>query len=225
MKELERSWEHPKELIPWDKNPRINDKAVAAVADSIEKFGFTSPIIIDQNNVICCGHTRHKAAMMLNLKQVPTLRIQMTEAEFVQLNLSDNKTAEIAKWDNNLLKASMELLDDLQSIEIPGFDDKELDKIFGFDTTQKSSTKDAAEFGDAGKVELDEMPAPGDEDMARTKTMKFEFTSSQAKRINSKLKAIKKEHNLESLAEALIKALDSFKGTGKIIKNGKVKEL
>lgn len=59
------------EIIPYENNPRKNDKAVPGVAKSIQEFGFKVPIIIDKNNVVVCGHTRLKAAKKLGLRTVP----------------------------------------------------------------------------------------------------------------------------------------------------------
>ena len=58
------------ELIPYENNPRINDKAVEYVKNSIAEFGFKVPIVIDKNNVIVCGHTRWKASKELGLKEI-----------------------------------------------------------------------------------------------------------------------------------------------------------
>ena len=55
------------DLIPYEKNPRRNDKAVKYVAKSIEVFGFKVPLVIDKNNVVICGHTRLKAAKKLGI--------------------------------------------------------------------------------------------------------------------------------------------------------------
>ena len=59
------------DVIPYDRNPRHNDRAVDAVARSIEEFGFRQPIVITKNHVIIVGHTRWKAARKLGLKTVP----------------------------------------------------------------------------------------------------------------------------------------------------------
>ena len=61
------------EIIPYNKNPRKNDKAVDIVAKSIKEFGFKVPIILDKNNVIIAGHTRLKAAIKLGLQEIPVL--------------------------------------------------------------------------------------------------------------------------------------------------------
>ena len=64
----------PSALKPYENNPRKNDEAVAAVAESIRQFGFKVPIVVDKNNVIIAGHTRWKAAGMLALETVPVIR-------------------------------------------------------------------------------------------------------------------------------------------------------
>lgn len=62
-----------KEIHPYEHNPRKNDQAVDAVAESISAFGFKVPIIIDKNGTIVAGHTRYKAARKLKLKEVPCI--------------------------------------------------------------------------------------------------------------------------------------------------------
>ena len=59
------------DITPYDKNARVNDKAVDAVAKSIEEYGFKNPILIDKDGVIICGHTRLKGAKKLGYKEVP----------------------------------------------------------------------------------------------------------------------------------------------------------
>lgn len=98
------------DVIPYDKNPRKNDKAVDKVANSIRAFGFQSPIIIDEHNVIICGHTRFKAAKKLGLKKVPCIvATGLTDAEIRAYRIADNKVGELAEWDNELLASELEL--------------------------------------------------------------------------------------------------------------------
>ena len=59
------------EIKPYERNPRDNDAAVDAVVESIERFGFRQPIVVDNDGVIVCGHTRWKAATKLGLEKVP----------------------------------------------------------------------------------------------------------------------------------------------------------
>lgn len=62
------------DLVPYEHNPRINDKAVGKLANSIKEFGFINPIVIDKDNVIIAGHTRLKAAKKLQLDEVLCIR-------------------------------------------------------------------------------------------------------------------------------------------------------
>ena len=100
-----------KDLIPYKNNPRkIGKEAVDAVAASISEFGFRSPIVIDQNNVVINGHTRLKAAKKLGYKNVPCIRVDdLTEEQIKKFRLIDNKSAEFSDWDPDLL--ADELLD------------------------------------------------------------------------------------------------------------------
>lgn len=93
------------EIKPYENNPRINDNAVEAVANSIKEFGFKNPIILDKNNVIIAGHTRYKASLQLGLKEVPCIHANdLTEEQVKALRIADNKTAEKANWDMSKLK-------------------------------------------------------------------------------------------------------------------------
>lgn len=96
------------DLIPYERNPRVNDNAVDKVANSIREFGFKSPIIIDEHNVIICGHTRLKAAKKLGLKEVPVIVARdLTDEQIKAYRLVDNKVSELAEWDADLLETEM----------------------------------------------------------------------------------------------------------------------
>ena len=100
------------EIIPYENNPRKNDDAVEAVANSIKNFGFKSPIVVDANKVIVNGHTRLKASKLLGLTMVPVIiASDLTEEQCRALRLADNKTAEIASWDKKLLMQELESID------------------------------------------------------------------------------------------------------------------
>lgn len=92
------------EIRPYEKNPRRNDDAVDAVAASIKEFGFQQPIVVDKDGVIIAGHTRYKAAKKLGLKTVPVVVADgLTDEQVKAYRLADNKTGELAEWEENLL--------------------------------------------------------------------------------------------------------------------------
>lgn len=119
-------------LIPYINNPRKNDAAVDKVAASIKEFGFKVPIIIDNENVIVAGHTRMLAAKKLGLESVPcVIADDLSPAQIKAYRIADNKTAEFAEWDDELLKIELEALDGLDfDLDLTGFDKSEIDKLF-----------------------------------------------------------------------------------------------
>ena len=123
------------EIIPYENNPRKNDDAVEAVANSIKNFGFKSPIVVDANKVIVNGHTRLKASKLLGLTMVPVIiASDLTEEQCRALRLADNKTAEIASWDKKLL------IQELESIDWEGLEMDMTD--FGFDNIFNSKPQE-----------------------------------------------------------------------------------
>lgn len=104
------------DITPYEKNPRKNDDAVKYVAESIRQFGFKVPIVIDKDGIIVAGHTRHKAAQKLKLKEVPCIVADdLTEEQIRAYRLADNKVSEAAEWDFELLADE---LDNILEIDI-----------------------------------------------------------------------------------------------------------
>lgn len=109
------------ELHPYEKNPRKNDEAVKYVAESIKQFGFKVPIVIDSDGVIVAGHTRWKAAKKLGLETVPCIvAVDLTEDQIKAFRLADNKVAEKAEWDFDLLSGELDELFDFD-IAVSGY--------------------------------------------------------------------------------------------------------
>lgn len=116
------------ELKPYDKNPRKNDGAVKFVAESIREFGFKVPIVIDRDGVIVCGHTRYKAAKKLKLQTVPCIVADdLSEQQIKAFRLADNKVAEQAEWDEDLLLEELGDLDGF-NMDVFGFEGFDLDE-------------------------------------------------------------------------------------------------
>ena len=93
-----------KDIKPYEKNPRINDNAVEAVANSIREFGFKQPIVVDKDNVIIAGHTRWKAAKKLGLKTVPVIiASDLTPEQADAYRIADNSAGSASSWDFDIL--------------------------------------------------------------------------------------------------------------------------
>ena len=119
-------------LIPYVNNARKHSEAqVAQIAASIKEFGFVNPIIIDKDCGVIAGHGRLAAAQKLGLKDVPCLRVEhLTETQKKAYILADNRLAELAEWDNDLLDLE---LGDLKlegfDLDLTGFDSEFLEKV------------------------------------------------------------------------------------------------
>lgn len=113
MRKLQIEYRSIESIFPYEKNPRINDDAVPAVMESIKEFGFKIPIVRTADNVIVAGHTRIKAAKQLGMKEVPcVIADDLSEEQIKAFRLADNKSAEIATWDEELLQQELsEILD------------------------------------------------------------------------------------------------------------------
>lgn len=101
------------DLIPYENNPRKNEDAIPAVAESIEQVGYISPIVIDENNVILCGHTRLAALQKIGeVQEIDVLRVSgLSEEKKKKFRLLDNKTSEFAGWDFEKLDEELDGLD------------------------------------------------------------------------------------------------------------------
>ena len=129
MNDKDFAWIDVADLVPWIKNPRHNDQAVQPVAASIEEFGFGAPIVIQaKTNMIIAGHTRLKAAMRLGWSKVPCRILEITDRNAERLAIADNKTNEIAQWDEEQLE---EILGGFEPEELDnlGFSQDELDEL------------------------------------------------------------------------------------------------
>ena len=121
-------------LVSYSHNARTHSKhQIRQIARSITEFGFTNPILIDQNNTIIAGHGRLLAAQMLGMDQVPTIRLEtLTQSQIRAYVLADNQLALNAKWDQSLLAIEFEQLlavNDEIDITVTGFEIPEIDLI------------------------------------------------------------------------------------------------
>jgi ParB/RepB/Spo0J family partition protein len=121
-------------LVPYANNPRTHsDAQIAQIAESIEEFGFTNPILVDTKAGILAGHGRLRAAQKLGLAKVPVLVLDhLTETQKRAYLLADNRLAENAGWDEELLAAELEALKlEEYDLALTGFSEKELDELLG----------------------------------------------------------------------------------------------
>src|SRR4051812_1889365 len=124
------------QLRPYERNARTHSPAqVEQVAASVREFGWTNPLLIDEDGLIIAGHGRLAAAKLLGLAAVPCIRLLgLSDTQKRALAIADNKLALNAGWDEGLLAAELQTLGELQGLV--GFSDTELLHLFGVaDTT------------------------------------------------------------------------------------------
>jgi hypothetical protein len=139
-----------KRLRPAPRNARTHSKKqIREIADSMVRFGVTNPILVDQHNRIVAGHARIEAAKLLELRQVPVIRLSdLNETEIRAYMLADNKLAEKAGWDRELLALEFEELQVALpeiglDLGITGFEPQEVDSaLLDFAEAQNSPADD-----------------------------------------------------------------------------------
>lgn len=136
-------------LVPYENNPRQNENSVVHFAKSIQEFGFRQPIVVDENNVIIIGHTRLKAAFKLNLTEVPVhVATGLSPEKIKALRIADNKIAEFATWDNDLLIDELQFFGDNApdfDLTLTGFSLDELGDLL-LDPVEKFQTNNTTEL-------------------------------------------------------------------------------
>ena len=123
------------EIIPYEKNPRKNKKAVKIVKESIQQTGYNNPIIVDEKNVILCGHTRRLALMEIGEDEVEVLQVLgLNERAKRKFRLLDNKVGEFSEWDYAALIE-----------ELAGLDFRGMDIDWGLDWGKESEPSEKKE--------------------------------------------------------------------------------
>lgn len=145
-------------LIPYARNARThNEVQVSQIAGSIAEFGFVNPILVGDDNVIVAGHGRLMAAQQLGLEQVPVIVLaHLTEAQRKALVIADNKIAENAGWNEELLKLELGEIEELGfDLDVIGFSDDELDELLGSED-------------DVGLTDDDQVPEPEEQTISQS---------------------------------------------------------
>ena len=133
------------ELIPYVNNARTHSKEqVNQICASINEYGFTNPILIDEKGMIIAGHGRLMASKQLEMEEVPCIELKgLTEAQKKAYIIADNKMALNAGWDEELLKLELENLKELDfDLDLTGFDTSELDAILDSELEEQEIVED-----------------------------------------------------------------------------------
>lgn len=150
------------DLAPYELNPRDNAAAIDSVASSIKTFGFLVPVVIDGNNVLVCGHTRVEAAKKLGITDIPAIRAEHLNPEQINaFRLIDNKVAELAKWDFDMLAGELQALTNsgLNFTEF-GWSREELDCLTDVVAADCLSTEGLMTMEDRERIQRTERRAP-----------------------------------------------------------------
>lgn len=152
------------EIFPYYDNPRDNTNAVEPTKESIKRFGFVKPILVDKAGVIIAGHTRYVAAYQLGMEFVPVVYSDMDDEMAKKYRILDNKLAEKSSFDED------QLLEELRNMEIPtdmqAFFFEDINQMLNF--SLDSINQQAEEYGgfqdDYSQVDEENFEAPSNEE-------------------------------------------------------------
>lgn len=152
------------EIFPYYDNPRDNTNAVEPTKESIKRFGFVKPILVDKAGVIIAGHTRYVAAYQLGMEFVPVVYSDMDDEMAKKYRILDNKLAEKSSFDED------QLLEELRNMEVPtdmqAFFFEDINQMLNFSID--SINQQAEEYGgfqeDYSQVEEENFEAPSNEE-------------------------------------------------------------
>lgn len=133
------------ELKGYEKNARIHSaEQIQQVVNSIKEFGFTNPVLIDEENILIAGHGRTEAAKILGLEKVPAIRLNgLSRSQKKALRIADNQLALNATWDEDLLAAELEEIHlENFDLDLLGFDDEFLENLLDLETEEKEVIQD-----------------------------------------------------------------------------------
>jgi hypothetical protein len=132
MTKLTIKYKKTADLVPYANNSRLHDETqLGQLVASINEFGFTNPVLLDGANGIIAGHGRVMAANVLGLETVPTIELQhLTDEQKAAYVIADNKLAQNAKWDDEILRLELQSLSDADyDLSILGFDEASLSRL------------------------------------------------------------------------------------------------
>ena len=154
---MEIIYKKVQDLIPYVNNSRTHsEEQVNQICASINEFGFTNPLLIDEKDSIIAGHGRLLASKKLGMEEVPCIVLEgLTEAQKKAYIIADNKMALNAGWDEELLKIELENLKELDfDLELTGFNVDELDDILGIEQEQEIVEDEVPDVPEEPKAKL-----------------------------------------------------------------------
>lgn len=169
------------EIFPYYDNPRDNTNAVEPTKESIKRFGFVKPILVDKAGVIIAGHTRYVAAYQLGMEFVPVVYSDMDDEMAKKYRILDNKLAEKSSFDED------QLLEELRSMEVPtdmqAFFFEDINQMLNF--SLDSISQQAEEYGgfqdDYSQVEDGNFEAPSNEEAGESEEAPSDVEEDPAK--------------------------------------------
>ena len=169
------------DVRPYEDNPRRNDSAVQAVANSLREFGWKQPIVVDADGTIIVGHTRYKAALALEMTHVPVVvASDLTPEQCAAYRLADNRVGELAEWDSELLAQELDGLADLDMSAF-GFDDAVTEDMFGDDFSLPDT--DAPQFKKVALYMTAEMFGEFERITGRVEACRYDGGNDSANRV------------------------------------------
>lgn len=169
------------EIFPYYDNPRDNTNAVEPTKESIKRFGYVKPIIVDKAGVIIAGHTRYVAAYQLGMEFVPVVYSDMDDEKAKKYRILDNKLAEKSSFDED------QLLEELRNMEVPtdmqAFFFEDINQMLNF--SLDSINQQAEEYGgfqdDYSQVDEENFEAPSNEEAGESEEASSDEEEDPAK--------------------------------------------
>lgn len=192
-------------IQPYKNNPRvIPEQAVRSVAESIDKFGFQQPIVVDPEGVIVVGHTRLLAAKYLGLKKVPVVYADLNPNKARAYRIIDNQVGEIAKWDEELLRIESAVFNEIEYNSLIDELDDEMSSEVRADIDFLSDLSGGPSVDNTEKKEMIG-------NVGNYVTMSFVMLPADRDMILEGLRGIQASNGLENTTQALIKIMKEFR--------------
>ncbi len=179
-----------------------SDKNLEAIKQSLERFGQQKPIVIDENNVVRAGNGTIEAARALDWEEVSAVRSNLVGPEMTAYAIADNRTAELASWDNDVLKATLTSLRDMpdsdEVIEAMGFEPSDVASILGERGSDLNADLAGVELSDSVTEQMDAWQQSG------LRSLVFPFSMEQYEEVVETLKEWREVFGVESNSDLLL---------------------